>query len=107
MDHKTFLNFLSQLLDSGRSEIEVEEGLIVSIDNVSDVWKISTQFIYRDSSELPPVLKWQEKGAYLRLDKKSCLASLMQTVTPVGRYSCFKALIQDFVALALEWKKIL
>ena len=78
-------------------------------------WNISTKIFKADERRLPRHLvqllsnrafKWQEKGAYLHLDKEAKAFYLIQEVKSFYKYLPFKHLMQDFSSQVLEWKQI-
>lgn len=116
MEYNSFLLFLSQIAGQKKAKVVVQGSVIfVETNAKNNQWSLSTKILHSESrksknsinnSLTSGFLKWQERGAYLRLDKETQALYLIQEVTSSKKYLPFKYLIQDFAAVASEWKEI-
>ena len=79
-------------------------------------WSISTKILGTQLKHLSSSLgsylsrgsfRWQENGAYLKMDRETQSVYLVQEVISSKKYIPFKHVIQDFASVAEEWKEIL
>lgn len=78
-------------------------------------WSLSTK-VFDGDGYLPPavrdcvsssgVLRWQEKGATLRLDPISKSVFLVHEIDAASRYLPFRFFMRDFATLAQEWRTL-
>lgn len=116
MEYNSFLLFLSQISGQKKAKVVVQGSVIFVETNAKNGhWNLSTKIMHSeprksknsmDGSLVNGFLKWQERGAYLKLDKETQALYLMQEVTSSKKYLPFKYLIQDFATVASEWKEI-
>ena len=114
MKYQNYNFFINQFRDKKRvscdwenHEVWIEKKLFPS------TWQLSLKLAERD--QIPLVLielflgrssfQWQSNDrAYLHLDHKTGCMYLIQDVPPVNQYLPFKALMQNFMALATIWQ---
>ncbi|MBM3207888.1 MAG: hypothetical protein FJZ57_04710 [Chlamydiae bacterium] len=118
MDHKNYLYLLHQLSFRKKAQCVVQ-GSVIFVESTpqSQNWQVSSRILDGDIKKIPRflknsltskgILKWQERGAYLRLDPVSNHVYLIQDVKVSKKYVPFKYLINDFVQLATEWKNMI
>lgn len=110
MTHDVFLLVLSQLAGKKKTRVVVQ-GSVIFIETcpLKEKWTLSTPIFSGEGRMLPPsgFLRWQEKGAYLKLDPTTHTVYLMQDVLAAQKYVPFKYLVSDFADVANEWREIL
>jgi len=115
-DYKSFLLLLTQMVGQRKAKIVLQGSVIfIETDPKSEQWDLSTKILdltlekgAKKSRNLfsRGFLKWQEKGAYLKVDLETHSLCLIQRIASSKKYLPFKAVIQDFALLASEWKEI-
>jgi hypothetical protein len=115
-DYKAFLLFLSQMVGQRKAKIVLQGNVIfVETESKNERWSLSTKILdltlgsgAKKSKNLLSrgFLKWQEKGAYLKVDPETQSLCLIQHIASSKKYLPFKAVVQDFALLAVEWKEI-
>jgi hypothetical protein len=116
MEYNAFLLFLNQIENQKKAKV-VFQGSIIFIETSSQAehWSLSTKILGSSNKKLGRSLglytgaqswKWQEKGAYLKVDSETDSLYLVQEISSFKRYLPFKYLIEDFAGIALEWKEI-
>ena len=113
MSYKEFLKFIAQFAGHRKAEIEVEGNLItIEMRGQKNCWRLSSP-VYISEGHLPDclsysgVLRWQERGAFLEVDRETESVNLVQDITSFATYLRFKPLFLDFSQLVTEWKDIL
>jgi hypothetical protein len=116
MSYDAFLQVMSQLSGQKRARCVLDDQIIF-IDRLSQKnrWSISTK-VFDGDGYLPPsvrdcvsssgVLRWQEKGASLRLDSFSKNVFLVHEIDATSRYIPFRYHLRDFAELAREWRTL-
>lgn len=119
MSYNTYLLVLSQLSTRKKAECVVQDTVIfIGSNSKDDGWNLSTKIFDADQSTMPSFLKeslsskgllrWQERGAYLKLDLQTNNVYLIQEIQSVSKkYIPFRSLIRDFAEVANEWKDLL
>jgi len=117
MSYDAFLMTLSQLAGKNKARVVVQ-GSVIFIETQPNrkKWKMSTKIFNKDGP-LPGgmkecvsssgMLKWQERGAYLKLDPCTNSLYLIHEIESATKYVPFKYLVNDFAQVANEWKEIL
>lgn len=116
MEYNAFLIFLNQIENQRKAKVVIQ-GSIIFIETSSQIehWSLSTKILGCSNKKLGRSLglytgaqswKWQEKGAYLKVDPETDSLYLVQEISSFKRYLPFKYLIQDFANIASEWKEI-
>ena len=117
MAYDAFLLVMSQLA-SGRKARIVIDGEVIFFETTQkkDRYLLYTK-VYSGDGYLPPnvrscvsssgVLRWQQNGAYLKLDPLTHSVYLFEEVElPQGKYIPFKHRLEHFSQVADEWKEI-
>ncbi len=123
MAYDVFLQVMSQLSGQKRARF-VMDGQTIFIDRLQKRsqdklqetrWSLSTK-VFDGNGYLPPsvrdcvsssgVLRWQEKGATLRLDPISKSVFLVHEIDAANRYLSFRYYLRDFSTLAQEWRTL-
>ncbi len=116
MSYQSFLSVLSQFSGNNQANL-IMEGNTITIEKNENSWILSSRVFAAYGEEIPDSIKeslscfgsfrWQQKGAYLHLHPDSQDMFLMQEVSPLSGYLCFKKVLQDFALVANEWKELL
>lgn len=117
MEYNAFLLFLNQITSQRKAKVVVQ-GSVIFIETTSQTghWCLSTKILGSQVKKLQgslgsylsrSSLKWQSKGAYLKVDPDTNAVYLIQEILSSKKYLPFKYLIQDFASVAIEWKEIL
>ncbi len=112
-----FLAVVTQLADQKEAECVLQGSVIrIKASTEEERWSISTK-IFDGDGFLPQsvrycvssagVLRWQERGAFLKIDPVSQSVFLVQEIDDTGKYIPFRHLIGDFAQVAQEWREIL
>ncbi|NDD58650.1 MAG: hypothetical protein EBZ47_05260 [Chlamydiae bacterium] len=91
------------------------DGINIFFEKVGlNSWQLSMKILDPSSQKIPSyirqvfsisgIFKWQEKGAYLKIDPLSQEIYLYQQVESSTRYKSFRYLIHDFLAKAQDWR---
>jgi hypothetical protein len=117
MEYNAFLLFLNQIENQRKAKVVVQGSIIfIETSSQAEHWSLSTKILSSSNKKLGKSLglytgihawKWQEKGAYLKVDPETDSLYLVQEISSFKRYLPFKYLIEDFASIALEWKEIL
>lgn len=118
MSYNTYLLVLSQLSSRKKAECVVQGSVIfVESKEVGKDWNLSTKIFDADTAKIPSflqqsltsrgLLRWQERGAFLKLDPETNSVYLVQQIQSSRKYVPFKYLMNDFAGVAREWKDIL
>jgi hypothetical protein len=118
MSYNTYLLVLSQLSTRKKAQCVVQDSVIFIESNPQDSrWNLATKLLDSDQANIPSYLKeslskkgllrWQERGAYLKLDPESNHVYLIQEINSSKKYIPFRSVMNDFAGLAKEWKEIL
>jgi hypothetical protein len=116
MEYSAFLLFLNQISNQRKAKVVIQ-GSVIFIEKSchTDYWSISTKVVGSHIKQLNGVLgsylsrgslRWQGRGAYLKVDEETESVYLVQEVLSSKKYIPFKSLINDFASVALEWKEI-
>lgn len=116
MSYDAYLMTLSQLSGKSKARVVVQ-GSVIFIETQPNrkKWKMSTK-IFEEGSfpkamkeciSSSGMLKWQERGAYLKLDPCTNSLYLINEIESATKYVPFKYLVNDFAEVANEWKEIL
>jgi hypothetical protein len=115
--YDSFLAILTQLAGQKKARVVVQ-GSVIFIETTpkKDHWTLSTR-IFSSDGFVPPnihacvssrgLMKWQERGAYLHLDPLDQSVYLVHEIHSSPKYVPFKYMMNDFVAVANEWREIL
>jgi hypothetical protein len=116
MEYNAFLLFLNQIENQRKAKVVVQGSIIfIETSSQTEHWSLSTKILASSNRKLGRSLglytgaqswKWQEKGAYLKVDPETDSLYLVQEISSFKRYLPFKYLIQDFANIASEWKEI-
>jgi hypothetical protein len=118
MSYDAFLLFLNQITGQKKAKVVVQ-GSVIFIESARKVenWNLSTKIFGTGDKKFPcsllqclsasRLLRWQERGAYLKLDTDTNSIFLVQEIVSSKKYLPFKYLIQDFASVANEWREIL
>jgi|SRR5690348_4627771 len=117
MSYNAFLVVMSQLAGNRKARIVIQENIIFFEKTKKNHWTLCTK-VYSGEDSLPNsvrscvsnggVLRWQHRGAYLKLDPHSPSVYLLEEIEiEEGKYIPFKHHLSDFSAVAAEWKEIL
>jgi hypothetical protein len=118
MSYSAFLLVMSQLAGKRKARIVVQGGVIFfEISPKKNHYTLYTK-VYFGDGYLPPsvsscvssrgTLRWQSRGAYLKLDSLTHSVYLFQEVEmQEGKYIPFKHYLSDFSLVAAEWREIL
>ncbi len=116
MEYNSFLLFLNQMADQRKAKVVVQGSIIFIETSNAGHWSLSTKILKSEIKKLKrsfgsylsrSSLKWQEKGAYLKIDQETDSIYLVQEIISSKKYIPFKYLIEDFASVATEWKEIL
>jgi hypothetical protein len=117
MSYDTFLVVLSQLAGKKQARVVVQGSVIfVETDDKKAKWNLKTKVFdgdgflphgVRDCVSSTGMLRWQERGAYLKLDNETQNVYLIHEIESSKKYVPFKYQVNDFVEVANEWKEIL
>jgi hypothetical protein len=118
MSYDAFLIVMSQLAGNRKARV-VDRGNVIffEMSKKKDHWILYTQ-VYFGDGYLPSsvrscvsscgMLRWQQDGAYLKLDPLSHAIYLFQEIQmEKGKYIPFKHYLNDFSTEAREWKETL
>ncbi|MBS3905203.1 MAG: hypothetical protein KGZ39_07750 [Simkania sp.] len=117
MLYDTFLAVMNQLAGQRKARCVVQ-GSVIFIESkpVGKQWSLATcvfdggEYLPRSVKECVSsagVLRWQERGANLRLDPASNSIYLVQEIQSSSKYVPFRYLMSDFAEVANEWRDIL
>jgi hypothetical protein len=117
MSYNAFLFVMSQLAGNRKARVVIQENIIFFEKTKKNHWTLCTK-VYSGEDSLPSsvrscvsnggVLRWQHRGAYLKLDPHSPSVNLLEEIEiEEGKYIPFKHHLSDFSAIAAEWKEIL
>lgn len=115
MAYDVFLQVMSQLSGQKRARFVMNDQVIFIDKLQKNQWALSTKVFHADGFLSPSVrdcvsssgvLRWQEKGASLRVDPISKNVYLVHEIDAASRYTHFRFLIADFVSLAKEWRAV-
>jgi hypothetical protein len=118
MNYNIYLFLLHQLSFKKKAQCVVQGNVIfIEAKPKTKYWEISTKLVDGQLQKIPSflkdsltsrgILKWQERGAYLRLDPFSNHLHLIQDVRASNQYIPLKHLINDFVKVVMEWKNLI
>ncbi len=115
MAYDIFLQIISQLSGQKRARCVVQDQIIFIDQPHKNRWVLSTK-VFHGEGYLPPsirgcvsssgILRWQERGASLRLDPHSQSIFLIHEIDATRRYTHFRFVMKDFLSLAEEWRII-
>jgi len=118
MAYDAFLLASSQLRERGKARLVIDgENLFIESAQIKNRWLLYTR-VYFGEGYLPNsirscvsssgVLRWQQTGAYLKLDPLTYSVFLFQEVEmEEGKYIPFRHHLSDFTKVAAEWREIL
>lgn len=118
MAYDIFLQVMSQLSGQKRARC-VMKGQTIFINRLEQAsktrWSLSSK-VFLGEGFLPPsirdcvsssgVLRWQEKGATLRVDSTTKSVFLVQEIDATKHYLPFRYVMADFAHLAQEWRTL-
>jgi hypothetical protein len=118
MSYNAYLMVLSQLSTRKKAQCVIQGSVIfVESKPSNNDWSISTKIFDSEHGKLPSTLKksltssgllrWQERGAYLKLDAETNHVYLIQEIQASKKYIPFRHIMSDFTDVATEWKQIL
>jgi len=117
MSYSLFLQVMSHLSGEKRGRFNIE-GQTFFIERQQkypkkEIWVLSTK-VFNGEGYLPPtirdcisssgVLRWQTRGASLKLEPLSKSVFLMHEIEPAKHFIPFRSLMRDFIDLAQEWR---
>lgn len=118
MNYQSFLFVLNQLR-AGRPAHFEWEGLVITFEKIDGNprgWRFST-ILFQAEDRIPPhvqscvfssgILRWQTHGAFLKCNPKLNAILLVQELDHAHSFIAFRRTMQDFAALAKEWKTVL
>ncbi len=118
MSYDAFLLVMSQLAGKKKARVVIQ-GQVIFFEpgHKKNHWILSTQ-IFCGEGYLPSsvrscvssggMLRWQQSGAYLKLDPKNHCVHLFEEIQmEENRYIPFKSYLNEFLSIATEWKDIL
>lgn len=114
MSYENYLDTMVQLSSQKRARI-VHQGSVIFIESSpKNKWKVSSKlFNYqglprglKETFVGSKVMRWKERGAYLQLDPNDSSIYLIEEMEASAKYVPFKYRINDFVAVAEEWKEV-
>jgi hypothetical protein len=117
MSYDAFLTVMNQLAGQRKARCVVQ-GSVIFIESKpkQKKWMLATR-VFSGDGHLPQsvkecvassgVLRWQEKGAKLRLDPASHSIYLVQEIGGEPKYVPFRYMMRDFADVANEWREIL
>ena len=117
MSYNAFLFVMSQLTGNKKARVVIQGNIIFFERIKKNHWVLYTK-VYSGEDSLPRsvrsclsndgVLRWQHRGAYLKLDPHSPSVYLLEEIEiEEGKYIPFKHHLSDFSTVAAEWKEIL
>jgi hypothetical protein len=115
MSYQIFLRILIQLSLHSKVVAHIE-GREVMVERIGKKWNLSTRLFseegfmpqsIRDCVSSTGILRWQDKGAFLKLDPRTFSVFLIQEMTPTVSYRSFRSLMRDFLQHAQEWQQTL
>ncbi|MGC1878717.1 MAG: hypothetical protein WA347_02725 [Rhabdochlamydiaceae bacterium] len=118
MSYSAFLLVMSQLAGNRKARVVNQGNLIFfEMSQKKNYWTLSTQ-VYSGDGYLPSsvrscvssngMLRWQQCGAYLKLDPLSHTIYLFQEIQmEKGKYIPFKHHLNNFSIMVAEWKELL
>ena len=117
MSYDSYLLVMSQMFSRKKAQVIVQGSVIFIESDRKSHWNLSTKILGIESKKIPGrlkecvshtgLLRWQERGAYLKLDSDTNSIYLLQEIVSSKKYLPFKYLIGDFASVANEWKEIL
>jgi hypothetical protein len=115
ISYQLFLRILSQFVVRSKIKVDVE-GREIFIHKDKKRWILSS-LIFKEKGDLSKsvhenfsslgFLRWQERGAFLKLNREESSLFLVQEITSTLSYLRFKALFTDFIQNAIEWEEIM
>ena len=117
MLYKAFLILMSQLVGRRKAHVIIdEESIFFELGNKENHFTFYTK-VYSGDGYLPQairscvsssgVLRWQESGAYLKLDPLTHSVYLFQEAQmEMGKYLPFKHFLSDFCTVSQEWREM-
>ena len=118
MSYDAFLVIMSQLAGNRKARVVINGDVIFfEAGEKKNHWTLYTK-VFVGEGFLPKsvrscissngVLRWQNSGAYLKLDVPShCVYLIQEVEMEEGKYIPFKHYLTDFSVVAEEWKEIL
>lgn len=113
MSYSSFLLAQHQLKSVSKARIVIGGHLIfVEQSPCEKKWTLRTEVGKAVSADLRHsvsalgTLRYQERGAYLKLDPETEAVHLIQEISSSGKYAPFRYLMHDFAAVASEWRTI-
>lgn len=118
MAYDVFLLVMSQLAGRRKARVVIQgEVVFFEVSDKKNRLIFSTK-IFSGDGDLPPsvrscvfsngVLRWQQNGAFLKLDPNIHCVSLVQEVEmEKNKYLPFRRHLEDFCGIASEWREIL
>lgn len=117
MSYDAFLVVMSQLAGNRKARVVIQENIIFFEKSKKNHWTFYTK-VYSGDGYLPSsvrscvssggMLRWQHRGAYLKLAPDSHSVYLFEEIEmEEGKYIPFKHHLSDFSTVATEWKEIL
>ncbi len=117
MSYDAFLSVINQLAGQRRARCVVQ-GSVIFIESKpkQKKWSLATR-VFSGEGFLPKavkdcvsssgVLRWQQRGANLRLDPDNHSVYLTQEISYEPKYVPFRYVMRDFADVANEWREIL
>ena len=118
MLYQSFLLVMSQLASHGKARVTIEDAeIFFQTTHKKNHYTLHTK-VYSGEGYLPSqirsvvsssgVLRWQQNGAYLKLDPLTYSVYLFQEVQmEEGKFIPFKHFLSDFCEVSAEWREIL
>jgi hypothetical protein len=118
MFYKPFLLVMAQLASKRKARVIIQdETIFFEASEKPHHFTVYTK-VYSGEGYLPKtirscvsssgLLRWQQTGAYLKLDPLTYSVYLFQEVQmEEGKYIPFKYILSDFSSVAAEWREIL
>jgi hypothetical protein len=118
MLHDAFLIVMSQLAGSKKARVVIQ-GMTIFFETSERTNHLTLYTkVYSGDGALPPnvracvsssgMLRWQARGAYLKLDAPTYSVYLIQEIDmETDKYIPFKHYVSDFSIVAAEWRDIL
>jgi hypothetical protein len=118
MLHDAFLLVMSQLAGNRKARVVIQ-GMTIFFETSERTNHLTLYTkIYSGDCALPQnvrscisssgMLRWQARGAYLKLDAATHCVYLIQEIDmETGKYIPFKHYVSDFSTVAAEWREIL
>ncbi len=118
MSYKAFLLVMSQLAGNRKARVVIDDEVIFFEASDRANHLILSSPVYSGDGYLPQavrscvssrgVLRWQDNGAYLKLDPSSSSILLVQEIQmEEGKYIPFRRHLSDFSIRAGQWREIL